>query len=67
MPKSDDPFIAELWASLVEAKLAPGGHEGGWADTPVRIRNRFTRAVRQAMQSPAAFAVAPVPGKKTPR
>jgi len=25
VPKSDDPFIAELWQTLVAAKFGPGG------------------------------------------
>jgi hypothetical protein len=33
----------------------------------VRTRNRFTKAVRQAMQSPAALAVAPAPSKNARR
>jgi hypothetical protein len=57
--KGADPFIVELWNSLVAAKLAPGGHDAPWDDTSVRIRNRFAKAVREAMQSPAAFRIAP--------
>jgi len=57
MPKKrEDPFIAELWSELIAAKLGPTGHGESWADTPVRIRNRFTKAVREAMHSPAALA-----------
>jgi hypothetical protein len=63
MAKSEDPFIVELWDRLVGAKLGPGGNAEAWTDTPVRARNRFAKAVRQAMQSPAAFSVAPAPGK----
>ena len=56
MPKkSSDPFMAELWTALIADKLGPGGHEAGWAETPVRIRNRFIRAVRQVLGSGAAF------------
>jgi hypothetical protein len=57
--KAGDPFMAELWAALVAAKLGPGGHDADWAELPVRLRNRFTRAVRAAMQSPAALGVTP--------
>ena len=60
MPKSDDPFIVQLWEALVEAKLPPGGHAETWKDAPVRIRNRFTKAARQAMQSKAAFGAVPL-------
>lgn len=67
MPKSDDPFIAALWDSLVGAKLGPGSIDKEWSETPVRTRNRFTKAVRQAMQSPAALAVAPAPSKNARR
>jgi hypothetical protein len=55
MAKAADPFIAEIWNSLLEAKLPPGGHDQDWDEVPVRVRNRFIKAVRQAMQSPAAL------------
>ena len=60
MAKSTDPFIAELWAALQEAKLAPAGHDTPWTETTARIRNRFAKAVRQAMQSGAAFSAIPL-------
>jgi hypothetical protein len=60
MAKSTDPFIAELWAALIEAKLPAGGHQTSWAETSTRIRNRFAKAVRQAMQSGAAFSAIPL-------
>jgi hypothetical protein len=61
MPKkSSDPFMAGLWAALVADKLGPGGNETEWAETPVRIRNRFIRAVRQVLQSGAAFAASTI-------
>jgi hypothetical protein len=63
MPKSDDPFITALWDSLIGAKLGPAGNAENWSETPVRTRNRFAKAVRQAMQSPAAFRVAPIAAK----
>jgi hypothetical protein len=57
MPKkSSDPFMAALWTALIADKLGPGGNETAWAETPVRIRNRFIRAVREVLQSGAAFA-----------
>lgn len=70
MPKkATDPFMDELWSALVADKLGPGGHETGWAETPVRVRNRFIQAVRQVMQSGAAFqastAVGGEPKKRT--
>jgi len=56
MPKkATDPFMDNLWSALVADKLGPGGHETGWNETPVRVRNRFIQAVRQVMQSGAAF------------
>ena len=56
MPKkSIDPFMTGLWDALIADKLGPGGHETGWDETPVRIRNRFTRAVRAVLQSGAAL------------
>ena len=56
MPKkSTDPFMGGLWEALVADKLGPGGNETGWDDTNVRIRNRFIKAVRQVLQSGAAF------------
>jgi hypothetical protein len=60
--KSSDPFIAGLWDALIEAKLSPAGHETPWNETATRTRNRFAKAVRQAMQSGAAFGAIP-PGK----
>jgi hypothetical protein len=53
--KSTDPFMGALWEALVADKLGPGGNQTGWAETPVRMRNRFIRAVRQVLQSGAAF------------
>jgi hypothetical protein len=58
--KATDPFISELWSALLEEKLPPGGHETSWGVTTTRIRNRFARAVRQAMQSGAAFGAIPL-------
>src|ERR1043165_1751436 len=56
MPKkSTDPFMAGLWSALIADNLGPGGNQTGWDETPVRIRNRFIRAVRQVLQSGAAF------------
>jgi hypothetical protein len=56
MPKtSTDPFMAGLWTALVADQLGPGGHQTGWTETPVRIRNRFIRAVRPVLGSGAAF------------
>src|SRR4051794_6567119 len=56
MPKkSTDPFMGALWSALVADKLGPGGNQTGWAETPVRIRNRFIRAARAVLQSGAAF------------
>lgn len=56
MPKkATDPFMATLWSAMLEEKLPPGGHETSWGVTSPRIRNRFIRAVRQAMQTGAAF------------
>jgi hypothetical protein len=60
MAKSTDPFIATLWAALLEEKLPAGGHETSWTETSTRIRNRFAKAVRQAMQSGAAFSAIPL-------
>jgi hypothetical protein len=60
MAKSTDPFIAALWSALIEAKLSAGGHETAWDETTTRIRNRFAKAVRQAMQSGAAFGAIPL-------
>jgi|AraplaMF_Col_mMF_1032025.scaffolds.fasta_scaffold00148_10 hypothetical protein len=57
MPKkSTDPFMGGLWEALIADKLGPGGNETSWDETPVRIRNRFIKAVRQVLQSGAAFA-----------
>jgi hypothetical protein len=56
MPKkSTDPFMEALWEALVADKLGPGGNATGWDETNVRIRNRFIKAVRQVLQSGAAF------------
>ena len=56
MPKkSTDPFMAGLWEALIADKLGPGGHDTSWDETNVRIRNRFIKAVRQVLQSGAAF------------
>jgi hypothetical protein len=60
MAKSTDPFISKLWAALLEAKLPPAGHDTAWEETTTRIRNRFAKAVRQAMQSGAAFGAIPL-------
>jgi hypothetical protein len=70
MPKkSTDPFMGGLWDALVADKLGPGGNATGWDETPVRIRNRFTRAVREVLQSGAALQASafelPAPEKKT--
>jgi len=57
MPKkSTDPFMGGLWNALIEDKLGPGGNTTDWDETNVRIRNRFIKAVRQVLQSGAAFA-----------
>jgi hypothetical protein len=55
-----------LWNALIEDKLGPGGNATDWDETPVRIRNRFIKAVRQVLQSGAAFAasMAEVPAPK---
>jgi hypothetical protein len=66
--KSTDPFMSDLWSALVSDKLGPGGHQTGWTETPVRVRNRFIQAVRQVMQSGAAFQASTIVGgaaKKT--
>jgi hypothetical protein len=47
--------MANLWTALIADKLGPGGNETGWDETPVRIRNRFIRAVRPVLGSGAAF------------
>ncbi len=57
--KATDPFMAALWSAMLEEKLPPGGHETSWGVTSTRIRNRFAKAVRQAMQSGAAFSAIP--------
>jgi hypothetical protein len=68
--------MSNLWNALVSDKLGPAGHETDWGETPVRIRNRFIQAVRQVLQSGAAFhastiiggaakKIAQRPGKKT--
>jgi hypothetical protein len=58
--KSTDPFISALWSAMLEEKLPPGGNETSWGVTSTRIRNRFAKAVRQAMQSGAAFSAIPL-------
>jgi len=58
--KATDPFISALWSAMLEEKLPPGGHETSWGVTSTRIRNRFAKAVRQAMQSGAAFSAIPL-------
>jgi hypothetical protein len=58
--KATDPFIAALWSAMLEEKLPPGGHETAWGVTSTRIRNRFVKAARQAMQSGAAFGAIPL-------
>ncbi len=70
MPKkSTDPFMGGLWEALIADQLGPGGNQTGWEETPVRIRNRFITAVRQVLQSGAAFQASagtfemPVPQK----
>jgi hypothetical protein len=68
MPKkSTDPFMGGLWNALVADKLGPGGNATDWDETNVRIRNRFIKAVRQVLQSGAAFGASmvelPAPGK----
>ena len=60
MAKATDPFISELWAALLVEKLPPAGHGTSWTETTARIRNRFAKAVRQAMQSGAAFSAIPL-------
>ena len=56
MPKkSTDPIMGDLWNALIADDLGPAGQQTGWAETPVRIRNRFIQAVRQVLQSGAAF------------
>jgi hypothetical protein len=63
--KLNDPFMGGLWDSLVSDKLGPGGHQTGWPETPVRVRNRFILAVRQVLQSGAAFHASTVIGGET--
>ena len=58
--KATDPFIAQLWSAMLEERLPPGGHETSWGVTSTRIQNRFAKAVRQAMQSGAAFGAIPL-------
>lgn len=61
MPKkSTDPFMGALWTALIADDLGPGGNRTVWAETPVRIRNRFIHAVRQVLQSGAAFQASTV-------
>ena len=69
MPKkSTDPFMGALWEALVADKLGPAGLETGWDETNVRIRNRFIKAVRQVLQSGAAFAASmSEPGATPPK
>ncbi len=62
--KTTDPFMATLWSAMLEEKLPPGGHETSWGVTSPRIRNRFIRAVRDAMQTGAALQASMV--EKTP-
>ena len=68
--KSTDPFMGGLWNALVEDKLGPGGNTTDWGETNVRIRNRFIKAVRQVLQSGAAFQASmlevPSAAKKPP-
>jgi len=66
--KSTDPFMGGLWNALVEDKLGPGGNATDWDETNVRIRNRFIKAVRQVLQSGAAFqaSMMEVPAPKKP-
>jgi hypothetical protein len=68
MPKkSSDPFMGGLWNALIADKLGPAGLETGWDETPARTRNRFIQAVRQILQSGAAFEASMIelgmPGK----
>jgi hypothetical protein len=69
--KSTDPFMQALWESLRADKLGPGGHDTAWDDTNVRVRNRFIKAVRQVLQSGAAFGASMsevgAPAKASPR
>ena len=72
MPKkSTDPFMESLWSALIADNLGPGGNQTGWAETPVRIRNRFIAAVRPVLQSGAAFQASAMeirpPDKPAPR
>jgi hypothetical protein len=56
MPKkSSDPFMGGLWNALIADQLGPAGLKTGWDETPARTRNRFIQAVRQILQSGAAF------------
>jgi hypothetical protein len=68
MPKkSTDPFMSGLWTALVADHLGPGGNQTGWDETPVRIRNRFIRAVRPVLQSGAAFQASAMEFATPPR
>ena len=68
MPKkSTDPFMEGLWSALVADHLGPGGNQTGWAETPVRIRNRFISAVRGVLQSGAAFQASALEFGTAPR
>jgi len=58
--KATDPFMGGLWDALVADRLGPGGAATPWAETPVRVRNRFCAAVRQILQSGAAFQASTV-------
>jgi hypothetical protein len=66
MPKkSTDPFMGGLWNALVADQLGPGGNQTVWDETPVRLRNRFIAAVRQILQSGAAFEASMIELKTT--
>jgi hypothetical protein len=68
MPKkSTDPFMEGLWSALIADQLGPGGNQTAWAETPVRIRNRFIAAVRQMLQSGAAFQASTIEVRITDR
>ena len=68
MPKkATDPFMGGLWDALVADQLGPGGNQTEWAETPVRVRNRFIAAVRQILQSGAAFEASMMEIRPTPK
>ncbi len=68
MPKkSTDPFMGGLWEALTADQLGPGGNQTGWEETPARIRNRFITAVRQVLQSGAAFQASAFEMPATPK